>query len=55
MNTDFTNFWNAYLKEREEYNDYAWENILRRRVADQPIDKQQMIINILIEKCITRE
>jgi len=41
--------------ERDNYRDDAWENILRRKISDQPLDKQVKLIDALVDKCIERQ
>ena len=55
MDKDFEIFWSEYLMERDSYRDDAWENILRRKISDQPLNKQVKLIDALVEKCIERQ
>jgi hypothetical protein len=55
MTKGFEIFWTEYLRERENYRDDAWENILRRCVFDLPLNEEKIIIDALVEKCINRQ
>ena len=55
MDEDFEIFWIEYLRERDNYRDDAWENILRRKISDQPLNKQVKLIDALVDKCIERQ
>lgn len=55
MDKDFGFFWTTYLADRSDYRDDAWENILRRKISDQPRNTQKKIIDNLIDKLINNE
>lgn len=55
MDKDFEIFWSEYLMERDNYRDDAWENILRRKISDQPLNRQAKLIDALVDKCIERQ
>lgn len=55
MDKDFEIFWSEYLMERDNYRDDAWGNILRRKISDQPLNRQVKLIDALVDKCIERQ